>query len=119
MKRTIVLFLLLLSTVACASAFDFYNGKDLNDQWNDAKQAYQGKGDEATGFYAGVMMGYIAGVAGALDGSAFRLPRSVTTVQLAAIVGNYLEKNPDKRNWGARNLVVAALSEAFPKPSGE
>ncbi len=60
-------------------------------------------------------MTIIAGVAGALNGLAFRLPQSVTTVPLAAIVGKYLEKNPAKRNWGARNLVVAALSEAFPK----
>ncbi|MCW5770926.1 MAG: hypothetical protein KIT16_04760 [Rhodospirillaceae bacterium] len=64
-------------------------------------------------------LGYISGVADALDGNALDgiracLPEAVTRKQLRDIVVEWLQANPQLRRFRAASLVATALAKKFP-----
>lgn len=100
MKTIIAAALLVISTTASAQ---FVNGNRLLSNIDGSSSA-------ETSF----AMGYIAGVADALDDEWFCLPSRINLGQARDIVRRYLVSNPDIRHMHAGALTGLALQEAFP-----
>jgi hypothetical protein len=84
----------------------------------------------ASYYKQGVCLGFVAGVADAMDAaqSSWRhetvtgwracLPANqVTEGQVQDVAVNFLTRHPELRHYGAVGLVAAALAEAFPCPA--
>jgi hypothetical protein len=66
-------------------------------------------------------LGYVMGVADAIQGAVACVPPSVLSGQVLDMVRNYLEANPAVRHLTADMIVTHVLKQAFPcaaKPSG-
>ena len=96
------------------SATAFYEGKVLVDAWREYKKASLGLShiSVSNGFY----IGFVAGVAIENIYQSFFPPDGTSVEQYATIVGNWIEKNPQKWNLGPQFIVEFALMEAFPLP---
>src|SRR5688500_17634980 len=70
-------------------------------------------GDAMTVFRAGNCVGYVWGVAGALDGSSFCLSKGVQQRQVIDVVKRWLDDHPEVRHFAASCLVAEALKEKF------
>jgi len=63
--------------------------------------------------------GFIIGIADVmednpLDGRSACIPRNATIQQVTGVVIEFLDRNPDIRDFTAESLVVQALSEKYP-----
>mgnify|MGYP006865009168 CR=1 FL=1 len=89
--------------------------------FTDGNELYQSCQDENAGSSAGYCFGYIFGVIDSLDGpdrgingTKFCLREGVTGQQVRDIVKNWLNANPQHRDYISSSLVAVALAEAFP-----
>jgi hypothetical protein len=106
-RRTLIVALALSNlAVGGTAAGDFVDGNKLLQHCNEPYGTYSG----------GFCDGYISGV-----GSAFNemqgfycFPGGVKAGQVIDLVKLYLTEHPEKRNYGASSLVIAALKEKFP-----
>jgi hypothetical protein len=62
----------------------------------------------------GIAKGFVHGVSASFSGQYYVYSPGVTYQQLFDIVRNYLENHPEERHYNACELVVVALSRAFP-----
>lgn len=64
-------------------------------------------------------LGYVLGVADAINGVAYCPPKGVTAGQLVEMVRGYLEATPQIRHFTAESIVTNVLRNAMPcKQSG-
>lgn len=97
-------------------AYSWLDGATYIKVWR-AKQSL-GRGDIPRGEEAryladcGFFFGFTGGVAESLDGVAYSLPNDAEVV---AVVERYLEDHPEKWNLPARQMIAAALADAYPK----
>lgn len=104
MQKTLFSFLALgLFSPAVFSA----TGNDLRE-WGQDYDKNRGT------FTNGVYMGYIAGVSNTFDGLGFCSPEHMTNGQSSAVVWKWLSAHPERWAENGSNLVLSALSEAFP-----
>jgi hypothetical protein len=100
--------------VAEARAAVFYDGNQLN-QWAGAHERaseHRASSDDFTG--AAHIHGYVIATAEAFDGRLFCIPMGATAGQLVAVTRKYLREYPERWNEPASQLVIAALTAAFP-----
>lgn len=96
--------LAMVAAVICGPAHaEFMTGNELLDRIN-------GEGYTERGF----AMGFIAGIADAMDNILLCMPEGATVGQARDIATRYLRNNPQIRHKGASVLVVDALSAAWP-----
>jgi len=95
---------LVLSAVTVCAQASFLSGHVLKERLADAHDSSS----------RGMAVGYIAGVYDTSSGVLICSPTEVTTGQLAAIVQKYLADNPQTLHITAHQLVINALSAAFP-----
>jgi hypothetical protein len=75
---------------------------------------------EAPGFGHGYCFGYVAAISDVMRrgepmaGHRACIPPSVTQGQVVEVSIRWLEANPQHRDYVARSLIAAALSETFP-----
>lgn len=110
----ILLTIFLVATAMLASPAQAIDGNELYKwarEWNNQKGEYLG----------GAYQGYLIATADALDKTdipwapvKFCIPDGVSNGQVGDIVFQWLEDHPEKRHYLASELVVVALSEAFP-----
>ena len=97
-----------LALVAPAHAEYFETGRDLY-------QKCRAKGTASQVF----CFGFIIGIADVmednpLDGRSACIPKDATIQQVTGVVVEFLEKNPDIRDFTGESLTVQALSEKYP-----
>jgi hypothetical protein len=63
---------------------------------------------------SGFCSGYIVGQAETLSSEYWSPTTGVTVLQIVTVVKKYLDNHPEKWNDAAMNLVMGALSKAFP-----
>ena len=102
MKTTICL-ILVLALFPLVGHADYFNGQDIVD-------LYDNKYPESNA----VMRGYFAGVQDAYNGELFCVPPDVKLDEAAGIIITYVRDNPNLQQKTGKNLVVEALSNAFP-----
>ena len=114
-RMTMIVFAAIWIAVASSQAACFNNGQDLVNGWREHQKIMNNSPAERDYLSASRFTGYVTGVADALDTIMFDIPEGTTKDQIVAIVGKYLEANPDKWQFGGSVLVVNALKGAFPK----
>jgi hypothetical protein len=100
MKKFLACALFAVSTLAHA---DFKSGNSLYSDMNS---------DDNTTYV--FVLGYVAGVADALNGVVVCMPANVTIRQVRDISYRYLRDNPEQRNDDASILIARALKPPFP-----
>ncbi len=115
MHRMIIIVFAALLTAASSSEAGFVNGQDLVNGWREHQKIMNDSPAVKDYVSASHFMGYVTGVADALDTIMFDIPVGTKKDQIMAIVGKYLENNPDKWRLNGNVLVVNALKAAFPK----
>lgn len=115
MKTRIARCLVLVLTVIIASsAFGvFYDGNWLIKGWREYQKIMDSRIGEKDLMSAASFSGYVTGVADALNEVLFSIPAGTTRDQICQIVGNYLEKHPERWTVSANILVADALKEAY------
>lgn len=99
-KKMIFLSLLLLSKQSFA---DYFDGNALQ------KMATSSQAHDISMF-----RGYVAGIQDFNNGSYFCVPADVRLSQSSAVVQKYLEENPQSWHFVAKQIVIMALTKAFP-----
>ena len=109
MKR-LILAALIVGVISPAWG-DFLDGNVLHERCQD----------ETGGINDGYCFGYLAGVVDAMRGRdgrtgdiTFCFQSNVSLRQVRDVVKNWLNANPQHRNYNADSLVAAALSEVWP-----
>jgi hypothetical protein len=98
----------MLATAGAARAEYFETGRDLYKKCRDTGTASQV-----------FCFGFIIGIADVmednpLDGRSACIPRDASIQQVAEVVIQFLEANPEIREFTGESLAVQALSERFP-----
>jgi Rap1a immunity proteins len=110
--RRALLIAVALSSLACA-AWDVFDGNALLENCKNWSRG--GQADWENVLRTGTCVGYIWGVAGALEGSpAFCLSNGVQQNQVVDVVKRWLDEHPEVRHYSASSLVAKALKEKFP-----
>jgi hypothetical protein len=106
MRILTVVFLLALATPTLGSGF--YSAGKVHSDWIEFKKGQNGLDhiESAWGNY----LGYVMGVVDSMDSC---LPE-VKAGQLTLIVGKYLEAHPEKHHQSGNQVVMQAISQAFP-----
>jgi len=99
MKQLVIAVLTALSLSANAS---WITGNDLMKQFNGSE------------FERGASIGFIVGVASALDGDVLCIPTGVTPGQMRDMVQQALRANPNIRHNQAEYIVAFTLMTEFP-----
>ena len=113
--RRAMLVAVALSCLAAAGDFavgDFVDGNKLFEECQSGDDP-----DSERWVKGSLCLGYIVGVADALDGSSFCLasgPTGVRAKQVVDVVNLYVRDHPEQRHHAASTLVTAALKEMFP-----
>jgi hypothetical protein len=97
------LLFITLAVTSIAARAEFLSGNELLSQLDG--ESYSERG---------FALGYIAGVADAVENVLVCAPTSVTTGQMRDIVWKYLRANPQSRHFTASSLVVEALRKVWP-----
>jgi hypothetical protein len=115
----LVLSILMIVVSAPVQSFAdkvFYTGNQLVEGMREYDRAQSGSNGEGLTVGAGgaLYWGYVLGV---FDGtsSLYALPDVGTKGQIVAIVTKYFKDHPEKWSQSGADLVVEALTEAFPK----
>lgn len=112
MKSFVLLLPLLCASHATLAAF--FNGNDLAE-WNQAREATkQQRGGGSDFLSTGMMRGYVTGVHDTYEGTVICSPPETTVGQMEDIVGLFIEQHPEIRTQAAPDLILTALSTAFP-----
>ena len=101
-----------LSVLIGGTGWDAMLGNNLAESC----EAWGGRAsnDAATNFKTGACVGYIWGLAGAGEGSAFCFPHGVQANQIVDVIKKWLQDHPELRHYAASSLITAALKEKFP-----
>jgi hypothetical protein len=113
--RNLMLCVTFFSALALPSVTyaQFKTGGELKE-WAEAHDRFVRYVDEpGDAVTAGGYLGYVTAVSEFLT----CLPATVNVSQIAAVVLNYLRTHPEQWNNSAHQLVIRALSEAFPSCS--
>jgi hypothetical protein len=102
-SRAIWTILILTFQVAAAGAF-YQNGNAV----------YESCQNTAAPFSRVYCLGYIVGIADALNGFRFCIPYHVTQEQIRDVVNLYLTIHPELRHNTAASLVASSLTSVFP-----
>ena len=116
MKRTLLL-LLLVAMISPATVFAMPNCGVLAEGYLEFKKLAQGEG-EGDAFDQGIYMGYIKGYADALTSSDqpfVEIPKEVNNGEIYAVVGKWLQANPERWHRAMDYCVFTALYAAWPK----
>ncbi|MGR3303846.1 MAG: Rap1a/Tai family immunity protein [Candidatus Scalindua sp.] len=100
MKICVLLIVVLMPVLSYA---DYFMGNDIMEYWNEK--------DSADNI---MIRGYFAGVQDAYNGYYFCVDAEVKLSQAAEVIIKYMKDNPEKWHTAGKNLVINALSEAFP-----
>lgn len=114
--RLTLLFLLLVGNLAISQPASAASG-DGNElyQWLLAGKKVQSRtGSAADYFPAGQSLGFVSGVASALERTLFCFPVGMAKGQLTDIVLQYLETHPEERHLFGVDLVIMAIGPKFP-----
>jgi hypothetical protein len=102
----------------CGSAYAvFFDGNKLNGERAGYLAVQRGKPGTTDYQGSSLYYGYVAGISDTVTGFLVCEPSNVTVGQEAAIVSKYMDENPDKWALPASQIVINALSTAFPCPS--
>ncbi len=96
-------FLTLLLVWTAGAAADYFDGNSLRKLAGSANPAS-----------VAMFRGYVAGLQDANNGLAFCVNPNVRLNQAAAVVKKYLTEHPQSWHLPAHQLVVDALTKAFP-----
>jgi Rap1a immunity proteins len=112
--RVFFTLVLVLSMTGTAHAkWDVWDGNKLQEMCQDFSP--HGHSDVDDVFKTGGCVGYVMGVASALEGQSFCLSKtSVQTSQLIDVMKLWLDQHPELRQYSASTLIVKAFSEKFP-----
>ncbi len=88
------------------------SGYDLVGVWREYRKLDSGQA--TVDINIGDFRGYVAGVCDVCNCWLFTTPEGTTQGQVCAVVGLWLEKNPQRWHEPAMPLVIQALQEAFP-----
>lgn len=102
MKIKIFILILLVNSITPVYA-DYFDGNALQ------KMATSSQAHDVSMF-----RGYVAGIQDFNNGSYFCVPADVRLSQSSAIVEKYLEDNPQNWHFVAKQIVITALTKAFP-----
>ena len=95
--------LILVAAIACGSAHaEFYSGNDLLEIM---------RGNE---YQKLIALGYVSGVADALQNAVICIPATVTSGQVRDMVKANLEANPTSRHYSADSLISNHLAKVWP-----
>ena len=97
---------LALCFVAAGAHAEFKDGNKLLSEMNGSQ------------FQQMSALGYVVGVADALDGVTVCSPNSVTAGQIHDMVKQFLENNPGLRHFTGDAIVNRVLSKAWPCKKG-
>ena len=127
MKKGFILTMLIAiaGAAACAQGTSMGGGQWLRDAWLEYKRNGTGAISPSattgellnTAVEAGLFVGFVVGVTSAINDGTIRLleiPDSISTTQVLAIVGRYLDAHPEELNQPAQILVLDALEPVFP-----
>lgn len=113
-QLALILFLMCVGhSIIASAATTFIDGYELQTKWKEAQKISEGR--EGNYPDASLYQGYVIGVADSLNGIMFDIPLGVKRAQVMAIVGKYLDDNPDEWNTAADSIVRNALEKAFPR----
>jgi len=110
--KTLLVFLLILTASVSYAGFEV--GNDLVQGWREHQKIMQHRTGEIDFMLASRFVGYVTGVFDATE-FLYDYPDGLTKDQVAAIVGKYLDANPEEWSKGGPVLVIKALQEAFPR----
>jgi hypothetical protein len=109
--------LLMMVVASTASARGFHSGAELKTLCDADIRVSKGTATARDLPDATLCQGYIQGVVDALDGHTFcSSDRLVGTQVIAAIVRNFMDRNPQYLNRTASQVVAAAFQQEFPCP---
>lgn len=112
MKNHLMLGALLLVSTSASAAF-FLDSATLLE-WLPDYDSYQERREIRYMAKASQYVGYVTGVADALDGTRFCLPGGAGAEQTAAKVAEYARQHAQSLPRHASETVVAALAEQYP-----
>ncbi len=106
---------LILGIFLCLLAFqvraDVLTGSEFLTMCNKQSDAYPAK---CTGYVAGIYEAYITFNSWELIADTLCLPETATTSSMVDVSVEHLQKQSDKQNANASNLILNALADAFP-----
>ena len=121
----LVVGLALIALLSTSEATNFIGGNELVTWWRSYQVVNHPtftQGDEITSsmlqdiWQSGMFESYVLGVFDA-TWTLYNAPLNSSRKQMYAIVGKYLDGHPERWSEPARDLVSAALQEAFAHPS--
>lgn len=114
--RTLIVALAFSGALAapCISHAVFWDGYKLKELADADDRTDIGTVQPADYTKVGNLIGFVVGVHDAIEGILVCAPNQVKIGQIVGMVKKYVRENPDKWNQSASNLVINALSSAFP-----
>ncbi len=113
-KRMVFSFVLMCTLLAASVTFGaFYDGNWLIKGWREHQKIMDSRAGERDYIAAASFSGYVTGVTDVINDVFITIPVGSTRDQICQIVGNYLEKHPEKWTVAADILIADALKEAF------
>src|SRR4051794_38598655 len=110
-----VLVAVLLVGVSSVCRAQYHTGNSILPFLDKAVKAINERPQATQGTYEmGVAHGYVQGIADALLIGQSCVEAGVTLNQIVEISANYIRKHPERRHLAAKQLIVEAVSEAFP-----
>jgi hypothetical protein len=117
MKAKLVAAILMIAVASTAFARGFHTGAELKTLCDAEIRVSMGTATAEDLRDDTLCLGYIQGVVDALDGHAFcSTDRLVGAQVIAAIVRNFINRNPQYLNQTASQGVVGAFQHEFPCP---
>lgn len=100
MKICVLSIVVLMPVISYA---DYFSGNEIMECWNDKYSVNNP-----------MIRGYFAGVQDSYNGVYFCVDEGVKMSQAAEVIIKYMKDNPEKWHKAGKNLVIDALSKAFP-----
>lgn len=103
--------------VVTPSSARYFDGSRLKDLV-DTDDMVEAKTDNYSDIWgSGALFGYVVGVYEGVEDILVCTPENVKPGQLVGIVKKFVKNNPEMWNMPANQIVVMALSQAFPCPN--
>jgi hypothetical protein len=114
MKKLLVLVLVLILVGVASWADTFGTGQWLHDLWASAQKANNHTATLSEYNSAFEYSGFVIGAASVMYDLGWLDLRDITYGQWVAVVGKYLDANPEQWNRSAERLIFYALYAAWP-----
>lgn len=114
MFKRLVALLALLACAPLVSAMPGVSGKELAEgleQWHDVVVTHSA--DKGAPIAAGMVLGYVQGIAEMQDDHAFCTRGHVDSEKAALTVHRYIKKHPEVTRLKARTIVHKAMEDAY------